>query len=128
MLWGPLALLAVLIRVGSMSADFDAQGQEVLRAAISHEYRAVQLAREDGDTGTRARLVESAGNVRFRSLRARASGDAVIVRVELEPNPAAPAGEPAVRYFRLQHSLLSGWVYASRSSALSYYSALPFRP
>lgn len=120
---GALGLLALLWRAFFAFADLDPQGTEVLRGVVSHEYRSYQLARSDLDRDALAQLLERADTVRFRRVSARHDGRRLIVRVELEPNPAAPPSSPQVRYFRMEHDLVTGWVYASSASALSYYTA-----
>lgn len=120
---GLLGLLVVIVRAYLVFSDLDPQGAEVLRSAISHEYRSYQLARNDLDGDARAHLVASAAEIHFRQMSAHFDGKQLIARVELEPNPAAPPNSPMVRYFRMEHSPLTGWVYVSTSSALSYYTA-----
>ncbi|MDP9140519.1 MAG: hypothetical protein M3O62_07000 [Pseudomonadota bacterium] len=119
-----LGIAALLLRAAFVSSDLDPQGVEVLRVTVSHEYRSYQFARTDLDRESRETLVENAGQVSFRKLSARYDGERVVVRAKIEPNPAMPPGDPPVRYFNLEHNLVTGWVYASRSTALSYYTAI----
>jgi hypothetical protein len=62
--------------------------------------------------------------ISFASLKARGHGDDVIVRAEIQIGDQDPPDGRRVRYFRMSHSLLTGWRVEAETSALAYYLML----
>ena len=113
-----------IFRFVSARQALDTQGREVLEDWIAGELIRPILADSTASLGERGEAVLGAAQVEIRNLSARGSLEDLVVRVELEPNEAYPPGTELVRYYRMTHSLVTGWRHRANSSALSYYLAL----
>lgn len=125
------AVIAVVVVLGFAGLKFvsarqtlDTEAAEQLKFWLSAEYMRSVQAREGLEPEERMRLVEAAQEIEFADISARGSGEEIIVRVELEPNPAEPPDEERVRYFEMSYSGLTGWQYERETSAFSYHLKL----
>jgi hypothetical protein len=120
-----LVIIAILGLVGyrfvSVRSSLNSEGTEVLKTWISGEFQRYYLAQTDLSQAEKAQLVTGAADVEFRSVSARGSGDNIVVRVELEPSEFQPPGTELVRYYRMEHSTVTGWRHKGDAGALSYY-------
>jgi len=123
---GVLAFGFFLFKLTFAHIDADPQAIQVLQQWVSSEYVRYNVDREDISLQEKAELLEYATEVEFSSVECRGKPDDMIFRVELKPNPAQPPNKPLVRYFRMKHSLLTGWDAAvpTSSGPLSYFFAL----
>ena len=62
--------------------------------------------------------------VKIKSLQVHGPLNRAVVRVELEPSPALPAGTPLVRYYLMQYSDLTGWRIVGKAYAYNWYLAV----
>ncbi len=105
-------------------ASLDGAGREVIEQWLTAEYQRYHLARTDLDDEQRARLLIDAADVDIVSLDARGKPESLAVRVEIAPGVAHPPGSPLVRYYRMEHSLLTGWHHRGKLPAWQYYLTL----
>lgn len=63
-------------------------------------------------------------NIEIISIAARGSGDEVIVRVEVQVAGGDPPDGRRVRYFKMRHSMVTGWTVRNPATAVSYYLSL----
>ncbi len=130
--WKAVAAIVVVagfigFRTVSARATLDTQGRAVLERYVAIRLQAGVLAAGPAapvPTEEEARALLQAGDVHIRSMRARGSGSRLVVRIELEPNPAFPVGTERVRYYRLTHSALTGWQVQAEVTRWSYWAAL----
>lgn len=115
-----LAAFAVF-RLTQASATLDKDGREVLRQWIAAEYSRYHLARDDVTDEERVPFLLASDSVEFLSLSGRGRPDRTIVRVEVAPGSARPPDTPAVRYYRMEYSTITGWRLERQVSAVSYY-------
>lgn len=123
-----VVLLAVVAFVGfryvTARATLGTEGSEVLRQWVAAEYQRYHLARTDLTDEERAPFLLAADSVRFQAISGRGSPDDMVVRVEIAATPAHPPGTPRVRYYRMEHSPVTGWHHRGNASALSYHLAI----
>lgn len=90
---------------------------------ISQGLPALQEAVERGDreaAATQAQDLVAQERIEFASIGARGSRDDVVVRVEILVDGKPPPDGRQVRYFRMRHSLVTGWTMRYETSALAY--------
>jgi hypothetical protein len=124
--WKAIVLIVVVLgagayRLASARSSLSSEGAEVLKDWVSTEYQRHYLAQTEWSDEEKAKYLLEVADIEFRSVSAKGSGDDIIVRVEIEPSPYHPPGAKTVRYFRMEHSLATGWRYRSDASAFSYY-------
>ncbi len=59
--------------------------------------------------------------IRLLSIDGMGPASDMVVRVEVAVGNDAPPDGKAVRYYRMHHSELTGWVLDREATALSYY-------
>ncbi len=105
------------------------EAADELRFWLAAEYMAAGLpaleqAVESGDAVAaeiQAQEILARERIEFTELSARGSPEDVVVRAEiLVDGRAPPVGEP-VRYFRMEHSMVTGWRMQREVHAISYY-------
>ena len=125
---GAAAGVAILAFLGfqfhAARASLDDAGRAVIEQWLVAEYQRYHLARTDLDDEQRARLLIEAGEVDIVALDARGRPESLAVRVEIAPGAAHPPGSPLVRYYRMEHSLLTGWHHRGRLRSWQYYLTL----
>ena len=102
----------------------DTQGREELETWIAAELIRPMLADSTTSLAERGEAILGASQTEIRNLSARGSLENLVVRVELEPNDAYPPDTELVRYYRMTHSVVTGWRHRGSASALRYYLAL----
>ena len=127
--WQAVAAVAVALVVFGLkyvgaSETLDTQAAEKIKFWLSAEYLRSVQAREDLSPEERSRLVLASDEIEFADISARGSGDEIIVRVEVEPNPAEPPDKERIRYFEMSYSGLTGWQYQRETKALLYHLKL----
>lgn len=120
----------VLYRACEARADLEEGGLNVLRQHLRGEYASAIFARLGGSgAGARDRetLARTAGEIErleritFRQVSVRGTAPDLIVRVEILVDGGPPPSGSPVEYFRLSHSLVTGWRVEGHTTALSYY-------
>jgi len=125
-----LAVLAFLAyRYNAMHTTVATEAADELRFWLAAEYMAAGLpaleqAVESGDAVAaeiQAQEILARERIEFPDLSARGSPEDVVVRAEiLVDGRAPPVGKP-VRYFRMEHSMVTGWRMQREVHAISYY-------
>ncbi|NIM51607.1 MAG: hypothetical protein GTN62_12330 [Gemmatimonadales bacterium] len=90
---------------------------------ISQGLPALQEAVERGDqeaAAAQAQNIVAQERIEFTSIGARGGRDDVVVRVEILVDGKPPPDGRQVRYFRMRHSLVTGWMMRYETSALAY--------
>jgi hypothetical protein len=127
--WKAIVLILVVLglggyRLASARSSLSAEGADALKTWVSTEYQRYYLAQDDLSQEEKAKFLVGAAEVKFKSVSARGSGDNIIVRAEIEPSEFQPPGTKTVRYFRMEHSLTTGWRHRGDATAFSYYTRL----
>ncbi len=130
--WKAFAALAVVVAVvgGKYLAErrtLESEAAEELRFWLHSEYLAREMHGVDPEQLTDeqaeamgAELLEL-GDIEFTSISARGRGDDVAVKVEIRVAGRDPPDGRPLRYFRMEHSLVTGWRLRYETTALSYY-------
>jgi hypothetical protein len=127
--WKAIPVILVVVGFGayrfvSARQTLDTQGREELETWIAMDVIRPMLADSTTSLAERGEAILDASEVEIRELSARGPLDNLVVRVELEPNDAFPPGTELVRYYRMSHSMVTGWRHRGYATALSYYLAL----
>jgi hypothetical protein len=70
-------------------------------------------------------LLLEAAKIGFSSINARGTAKNMVIKLELQPNPALPPGDPAVRYYPMRYSMIVGWEQVPHTaSAVTCFLAL----
>lgn len=126
-----VAVVAAL-RLGAGRASLPTDGADALRVWLHAEYvreglPALEAAIEANDAAaaeTQAQEILASDRIVFRSLKARGSTSEVLVRVEIQVDGGEPPVGNSVRYFVMEHSMITGWRMVYETSAISYYLKL----
>lgn len=126
--WKAVAVILALagfavFRWQSAQDTLDTKGRQELEMWIRAEVTRPILADTARPLAERGAALVEASRVSIASLAARGPLDDMVVRVELDPNPAYPPGFPLVRYYRMRYSSLVGWTYERDATALSWHLA-----
>jgi hypothetical protein len=126
--WKAVAALVAIVgfagfRMYSARTTLDTQGRETLEVWIRSEVLSPILADTTRPLAERGAALLEASQVSIRSLAARGPLDDMVVKVELDPNPAYPPGTGLVRYYRMSYSTVVGWMYEGNASVVSWYLA-----
>ncbi|UCC48518.1 MAG: hypothetical protein JSV41_13835 [Gemmatimonadota bacterium] len=81
-----------------------------------------QLSEEEAQA--RGEELLSLSEIEFTSIGARGRGDDIVVKVEVQVAGQDPPDGRRVRYFRMSHSIVTGWRVRYEATALSYYLKL----
>jgi hypothetical protein len=133
--WKAIPVLVVILLIGgyryyAMRASLDTEAKQLIRERIltdSMRNWVGELEERDPASMTpeeAARNVD--GFLRLKkidivSMEARGRGDRVVVRVEITVDGKPPPDGRNVRYFRMRHSMLTGWRIKRETTALSYH-------
>ena len=125
-----LGVLAFLVyRYNALHTTVATGAAEELRFWLAAEYIAAGLpaleqAVESADPAAaelQAQDVLARERIEFTELSARGTPDDVVIRAEISVDGhAPPVGDP-VRYFRMKHSMVTGWRMQHEVHAISYY-------
>jgi len=129
-LTGVKAVVVILALVGfgvfrlvSARSTLDTQGTEELSMWLRAEYASRYLSNLDAATLT-PEDVESLlalDRITFPSIRGNGTPSDMVVRVEIEIDGQPPPDGRSVRYWRMEHSMLTGWRMQREANVLSYY-------
>ena len=130
-------LVVVLVIVGykyyAMNATLDTDAMSVIKTWILAEYVGkgidnLKLQNLDAMSPEQAeRAAEQLlklNRIDIKSIKARGKGDNIVVRVEITVDGKTPPDGKRIRYFRIKHSMITGWTMKGRATSLSYYSKL----
>ncbi len=124
-----VAVAAVIWRQSSMKASLDDEAASEINQWLVMRYAADALAKHVGHGGLddassldRAALDEilASRQVEIVSIDARGQPDDIVVRVEVRVAGKEPPDGRSVRYFRMSHSLATGWHLRYETGAWSY--------
>ncbi len=131
---GPRAVLVLVVVLGfgawrsfSAHTDLDTGAAQELSRMLQAEYARTELSRIGGVEDLTPEAVAdllATQNVTFTSLTARGTSDDMIVRAEVAVDGREPQDGAAVRYYRMSHSVLTGWRVSRETSAWAYYTKL----
>ncbi len=135
---GTNALIAIVVLLGffgykyySAQSTLATEGAEVLKFWLSGEYQSHAIDNfksPDSKVGNpeniekRALKILDAGKVKFLSLKARGASKDIIVRAEISVNGKPPEIGKVVRYFRMEHTMISGWYVHRETTAFAFYT------
>lgn len=124
-----VVLIVAGLRLSAGRATLPNDGADALRVWLHAEYvreglpaleQAIQ-ANDDAAAEAQTREILARDRIVFGSLKARGSTSEVVVRVEIQVDGGAPPVGPNVRYFLMEHSMITGWRMVYETSAMSYY-------
>ncbi len=132
--WKAIAVIVAVAgfvgyRYYSLQTTLATEAAEELKFWLVSEYMASGLpalrqAVESSDPGAATALAQEIldrGRVEFTEISARGSSDDLVVRVEILVDGGAPPDGRRVRYFRMSHSLVTGWRMRRETNVLGYY-------
>ena len=127
--WPAVLVLAGIVtfsvwRLFSAHADLENGASDRLRDWITTEYHRDALTHYRDTPELLAEKVKQIEQLSFRNISARGKPDNMIVRVEVAPNPAEPAGTEHKRYFRMQYDELTGWHLRREVGVINWWLAL----
>lgn len=120
-----VATAFVGFRFVTARSKIDGQGRATLQTWVQDQVVRPILGdttRSEEERGAAASAGVSA--VQIKSLQVHGPLNRAIVRVELAPSPALPAGTKLLRYYRMQYSDLTGWRVVGSARAWDWYLAL----
>jgi hypothetical protein len=110
-------------RYGSARASLDTDAAATLKVWLRAEYSG-RLLRAAG-AGTmdeeQAQDLLAMQDIRLLSIKGRGRPSDMVVRVEIAVGDKVPPDGRPVRYYRMHHSQLTGWVLDREVTALSYH-------
>ncbi|UCC72210.1 MAG: hypothetical protein JSV86_17875 [Gemmatimonadota bacterium] len=133
--WKAIALLLVIAAVlaGKFLAErstLESEAADELKFWLRSEYLARGMHDIDAGQMTEEELeakgdeLLSLNEIEFRSVKARGRGDDIVVKIDVRVAGALPPDGRPVRYFRMSHSVVTGWRVRRETKALSYYLKL----
>lgn len=126
--WKAVVVLIALVGFGGVRlvtarAKIDTQGRAALEKWVQGEVIRPLLADTTRSLQEKGAAILKASSISIKSLEVRGSLKNAVVRVELDPSPALPAGTDLVRYYRMRYSSISGWTHQGSATELSWYLA-----
>jgi len=133
--WKAIAALAIIvvIVVANFRAErstLESEAADELKFWLRGEYVSSGLHGVDPDQMTDEELQAKGeellklSEIEFTSIKARGRGDDIVVKVEVRVSGQEPPDGRPVRYFRMEHSVVTGWRVRHQTTALSYYLKL----
>ncbi len=125
--------MIVVVLVANFRAErstLQTEAADELKLWVRGEYLSQGLHGIDPEQMTEEELQEkgeellSLSEVQFISISARGRGDDIVVKVEIRVSGQEPPDGKPVRYFRMEHSVVTGWRVLHETTALSYYLKL----
>jgi hypothetical protein len=104
-------------------ARIDTQGRAELERWVQSELIRPIVADTTESLSERGAALSRASSVIIRSLAVRGPLGNAVVRVELNPSPALPAGSNLVRYYRVRYSEISGRTHRGSATAADWHLA-----
>ena len=130
-------LVVLLIIVGykyyAMRETLDTAAAQVIRTWILGEYVGkgidnLKLQNLDAMSSEQAEQAAEQllklNRIDIKSIKARGKGDNIVVRVEIMVDGKTPPDGKRIRYFRMKHSMITGWTMKRGATSLSYYLKL----
>lgn len=126
--WKAVVVLVIIagfagFRMYSARTALETEGRETLEMWVRSEVIAPILADTTAPLEERGAALLGASDLSIRTIAARGPLDDMVVKVELDPNPAYPPGTELVRYYRMSYSTLTGWMWEGNASVVSWYLA-----
>lgn len=129
-----LVVLFIVLAIGgyryyTRQTTVDAGAKEKIQTWLFSEYarKALGKIKTEGIENLTEAEVEGVLNlekIQIKSIKARGRRDDVVVRVEFMVDGKPPPDGKSVRYFKMRHSLITGWSMKRNTTALSYYLKL----
>jgi anti-sigma-K factor RskA len=127
-----LAAAFVGYRYRAVQTTLETGAADELRFWLAAEYMAQGLpaledAVERGDAAAaeeQAREIVARDRIEFTDMSARGAPDDLAVRVRIRVDGRPPPDGREVRYFRMQHSTVTGWRMRRETTKLGYYLTL----
>ena len=128
-----IVVIAALWGVASRNATLDTEAKDVVKTWVSAEYTRKALAKNfpDGKIPDDPELAQenidellAAGKISIPSIKARGGSGSLVVRVEVLVDGKTPPDGKSVRYYRMNHSHITGWTMDRESNKFMYYLAL----
>jgi len=130
-------LVVLLVIVGykyyAMRETLDTAATQVIKTWILAEYVGkgidnLKLQNLDAMSPEQAELAGEQllklNRINIKSIKTRGKGDDIVVRVEIMVNGKTPPDGKRIRYFRMKHSMITGWTMKRGATSLSYYLKL----
>jgi len=130
-------LVVLLVIVGYkyyvMRETLDTAATQVIKTWILAEYVGkgidnLKLQNLDAMSPEQAELAGEQllklNRINIKSIKTRGKGDDIVVRVEIMVNGKTPPDGKRIRYFRMKHSMITGWTMKRGATSLSYYLKL----
>jgi len=120
-----VAALYTVARYYNRQQSLESAGREAVRSWVALESQRASLASHGldaaPDSAELAELLRSR-DIEINEMTGRGVGDNMVVRVVISMHGGPPPDGRSIRYFRLVHSLLTGWRVLGESTALRYYT------
>jgi len=136
-LTGPWAIVALVTIAGLIffqtnvqNKTLDSEAIEVLKTWLIAEYthnvlpQLEEMIQNPSGKEKQIRQIVSQitrGNVQIVSIESRGSGDNIAVKAEIKVNGNDPPFGKRIRYFRMTHSVVTGWLYEHEIGKWGYY-------
>lgn len=130
-------LVVLLVIVGykyyAMRETLDTAATQVIKTWILAEYVGkgidnLKLQNLEAMSPEQAELAAEQllklNRIDIKSIKARGKGDDIVVRVEITVDGKTPPDGKRIRYFRMKHSMITGWTMKRGATSLSYYLKL----
>lgn len=130
-------IVVLLVIVGykyyAMKETLDTDATQVIKTWILAEYVGkgidnLKLQNLDAMSSEQAEQAAEQllklNRIDIKSIKARGKGDDIVVRVEITVDGKTPPDGKRIRYFRMRHSMITGWTMKRGATSLSYYLKL----
>ena len=130
-------IVVLLVIVGykyyAMKETLDTDATQVIKTWILAEYVGkgidnLKLQNPDAMSSEQAEQAAEQllklNRIDIKSIKARGKGDDIVVRVEITVDGKTPPDGKRIRYFRMRHSMITGWTMKRGATSLSYYLKL----
>lgn len=120
-----IAILAILVfgvfrfTSAKSSIETDAAGQ--LRFWLQSEYTRHYLAENSQADEALAQRLLALERIEFSEISGIGQPDDMVIRVRISVDGSSPPFGKEVRYFRMEHSMLTGWMLERETWGILYY-------
>ena len=108
-------------RFVSAKASIETDAAQELKTWLQAEYASRYLADNPEPTEHTAGDVLALSNIDFIEITGRGALDDMVVRVRIRVDGSGPRYGKEIRYFLMEHFLVTGWSYRREVTKLSYY-------
>ena len=129
-----LVVLAIVVyKYNVMNTTLDAGGKQAIKTWVLSRYiaRGLDSFEEQNIDEMTSKQAERAvdhflnlNKIDINSIKARGKGDDIIVRAEITVDGKTPPDGKSVRYFRMEHSMITGWRMKTETTSLWYHLKL----